>query len=121
MLSKSGVSQSSLILCYANTNSLQSCLTLCNPMDCRPLGFSIHEDSPSNNTGVGCHALLQGILDKKKLPLTTSLFPRKKIKVPSTTYSFYPLPSGNQFDINFLDLSTGVNLHIYLITCTKNF
>ena len=24
------------------TNSLQSCLTLCNPMGYRPLGFSVH-------------------------------------------------------------------------------
>ena len=27
-------------LCYAT--SLQSCLTLCNPIDCRPLGSSVH-------------------------------------------------------------------------------
>ena len=39
---------------------LQSCLTLCNPMDCNPPGFSVHGDSPGKNTGVGCHALLQG-------------------------------------------------------------
>ena len=39
----------------------QSCLTFCNPMDCSPPGSSIHEDSPGKNTGVGCHALLQGI------------------------------------------------------------
>ena len=24
-------------------------------------GFSVHGDSPGKNTGVGCHALLQGI------------------------------------------------------------
>ena len=39
----------------------QSCLTLCNPMDCSPPGSSVHEDSPGKNTGVGCHALLRGI------------------------------------------------------------
>ena len=39
----------------------QSCLTLCNPMDCSPPGSSVHGDSPVKNTGVGCHALLQGI------------------------------------------------------------
>ena len=39
----------------------QSCLTLCNPMDCRPPGSSVHGNSSSKNTGVGCHALLQGI------------------------------------------------------------
>ena len=26
-----------------------------------PLGFSVRQDSPGENTGVGCHALLQGI------------------------------------------------------------
>ena len=39
----------------------QSCSTLCDPMDCSPPGSSIHEDSPGKNTGVDCHALLQGI------------------------------------------------------------
>ena len=40
---------------------LQSCPTLCDPMDCSPPGFSVHGDSPGKNTGVGYHALLQGI------------------------------------------------------------
>ena len=39
----------------------QSCLTLHNPMDCSPPGSSVHGDSPGQNTGVGCHFLLQGI------------------------------------------------------------
>ena len=39
----------------------QSCLTLCSPTDCSSPGFSVHRDSPGKNTGVGCHALLQGI------------------------------------------------------------
>ena len=39
----------------------QSCLTLCDPMDCGPPGSSVHGDSPGKNTGVGCHALLKGI------------------------------------------------------------
>ena len=30
-------------------------------MDCSPSGSSVHGDSPGKNTGVGCHALLQGI------------------------------------------------------------
>ena len=41
---------------------LQSCLTLRDPMDCSPPGSSVHGDSPGKSTGVGCHALLQGIL-----------------------------------------------------------
>ena len=39
----------------------QSCLTLCEPIDCNLPGSSVHGDSPGKNTGVGCHALLEGI------------------------------------------------------------
>ena len=39
----------------------QSCPTICDPMNCSPPGSSVHGDSPGKNTGVGCHALLQGI------------------------------------------------------------
>ena len=39
----------------------QSCLTPCDPKDCSLTGSSAHGDSPGKNTGVGCHALLQGI------------------------------------------------------------
>ena len=39
----------------------QSCLTFCDPMDYRLPGYSIHGDSPGKNTGVSCHALLEGI------------------------------------------------------------
>ena len=36
-------------------------VVLCNPMACSPPGSSVPGDSPGKNTGVGCHALLQGI------------------------------------------------------------
>ena len=39
----------------------QSCLTLCDPMDCDWPGSSVHGDSSSKPAGVGCHAFLQGI------------------------------------------------------------
>ena len=39
----------------------QPCPTLCNSMACSPPGSSVHGDSPGKDTGVGCHALLQGI------------------------------------------------------------
>ena len=39
----------------------QSCPTLCNLVDYSPPGSSVHGDSPGKNTGVGYHALLQGI------------------------------------------------------------
>ena len=34
---------------------------LCNPMDCRLPGSSVHGDSLGKSTGVGCHGRLQGI------------------------------------------------------------
>ena len=39
----------------------RSCLTLCDPVDCNRPGSSVHGESPGKNTGVNCHALLQGI------------------------------------------------------------
>ena len=39
----------------------QSCPTLRKAKDCSPPGASVHRDFPGKNTGVGCHALLQGI------------------------------------------------------------
>ena len=46
---------------------LQSCPTLCDPMDSSLPGSSVHGDSPGKNTGVGCCALLQGILPTQGL------------------------------------------------------
>ena len=40
--------------------------TLCSPINCSPSGSSIHGDSPGKNTGVGCPALLQGILSTQR-------------------------------------------------------
>ena len=37
------------------------CLTLCDPMDCSPPGFSVHGILQARTLGVGCHFLLQGI------------------------------------------------------------
>ena len=42
---------------------------LCDPMDCSPLGSSVHGDSPGKNTGVGCYALLQRIFPTQGLKL----------------------------------------------------
>ena len=50
-----------LSLCAVLCLVVQACPTLCNSMDCSPPGSSLHGDSPGKNTGVGCHALLQGI------------------------------------------------------------
>ena len=39
--------------------SLQSCLTLFDPMDGSPPVSSVRGDSPGNNSGMDCHFLLQ--------------------------------------------------------------
>ena len=57
-----------LRLCWAVlSHSVLSDSSLCNPMDCSPPGFSVHEDSPGKNIGVGCHAILQGIFPTQGL------------------------------------------------------
>ena len=45
----------------------QSCLTLCNPMDCSPAGSYVHGNFPGKKTGVGFHFLLQGIFPTQGL------------------------------------------------------
>ena len=48
-------------ICVLCTESLQSCLTLCNATDYSLPGSSVHGILQAKNTGEGCHALLQGI------------------------------------------------------------
>ena len=38
------------VLCLVS----QSCLTLCDHVDCSLPGSSVHGDSPGKNTGMGC-------------------------------------------------------------------
>ena len=49
----------------AAAKSLQSCPTLCDPIDRTPPG-SHSWDSPGKNTGVGCHFLLQCMKGKSE-------------------------------------------------------
>ena len=53
---------------------LQSCLTLYDPMVYSLPASSVHGDSPGKNTGVGCHALLQGIFPTQGSNLSFSHF-----------------------------------------------
>ena len=50
----------------------QSCATLCDPF-CSLPGSSVHGEFPGKNTGMGCHALLQGILDPGIEPRSPTL------------------------------------------------
>ena len=45
----------------------QPYLTLWDAMDCSPPGSTVHGDSPGENTGVGCHTLLEGIFPTQGL------------------------------------------------------
>ena len=55
----------------AAAKSLQSCPTLCDPIDGSPPG-SPPWDSPGKNTGVGCHFLLQYMKVKSESEVTQS-------------------------------------------------
>ena len=55
----------------AAAKSLQSCPTLCDPIDGSPPG-SHSWDSPGRNTGVGCHFLLQRMKVKSEREVTQS-------------------------------------------------
>ena len=61
------------LLSAAAAKSLQSCPTLCDPIDGSPPG-SCPWDSPGKNTGVGCHFLLQCMKVKVKLLSRVRLF-----------------------------------------------
>ena len=48
-------------------------------MDCSAPGFSAHKDSPGKNTGVNCHAHLQGIFREQELNLHLSYLLHKQV------------------------------------------
>ena len=61
----------------AAVKSLQSCPTLCDPIDGSPPGSPRPWDSPGKNTGVGCHFFLQS----------------RKVKSESEVIQSYSIPS----------------------------
>ena len=77
---------------------------LCNAMDCSAPGSSVHGNFPGKNTGVGCHALLQGIFPSHRsnmhllgllywqagsLPLVPSLKPSLCLKCGAISHLFW--------------------------------
>ena len=76
-----------------HVQSLQLCLTLCDRIDCSPPGPSVHGDSPGKNTGVGCHALLQGIFPTQGLnPGLLCLLHRHMDSLPLVPPGKHPAP-----------------------------
>ena len=58
---------------FSAAKSLQSCPTLCNPIDSsQPTRLPSPRDSPGKNTGVGCHFLLQCMKVKSESEVTQS-------------------------------------------------
>ena len=88
-----GVHDSAIASIYVLCLVGQSRPTLCDPMECSPPGFSVHKDSPGKNTGVDCHALLQGIFPTQGsnpgLPLAGRFFTLWVIGKPASIYSIY--------------------------------
>ena len=56
----------------AAAKSLQSCPTLCYPIDGSPPGSACPWDFPGKNTGVGCHFLLQCVKVKSESEVAQS-------------------------------------------------
>ena len=52
-------------------HAVASVVSLCKPMGCSPPCSSVHGDSPGKNTGVCCHALLQGIFPHPGIELVS--------------------------------------------------
>ena len=66
------VSDASQYAAAAAAKSLQSCPTLCDPIDGSPPGSPHPWDSPGKNTGVGCLFLLQCIKVKSEREVAQS-------------------------------------------------
>ena len=63
---KNTVFHCSIIISILYNKLPQLYSTLCDPVDCSPPGSSVHGDSAGKkNTGVGCHAFLQGIFQPR--------------------------------------------------------
>ena len=69
----------------------QSCLTLCDPVDCMPL---CPRNSPGKNTGVGHHSLLQGDLPDPGIEPRSMLswFSSNLSRHSSSSFIVLPLP-----------------------------
>ena len=90
----------------------QSCLTLCDPMDCSPQGLSVHGDSPGKNTELGCHSLIQGIFPTQELNL--DLPHCRQILYHTRGIQLFPIWSANFFIQMFIgDSWLGMGLLIW--------
>ena len=97
---------------------LQSCPTLCDPIDRGPPGSPRPWDSPGKNTGVGCHFLLQCMKVKSESEAAQSC---PTLATPWTAAHQAPPSMGfsrqeywSQVPLPSLEESLGVHKYIYI-------
>ena len=73
--------------------ALQPCPTLCDPTGLQPASSSVHGDSPGKNTGISCHALLQGIVPAQEWNTPPGDLPNPGIEPRSPALQVDSLPS----------------------------
>ena len=62
-------------ICLCVCSVPQFCLTLCDPMECKPFRLLCPWDVSGKNSGMGCHFLLQGIYPAQAFkPFSSSMF-----------------------------------------------
>ena len=76
-----------------HAKELQSCPNLCDPIDCRLPGSSVHSDFPGKNTGVDCHALLQRIFLTQGSNLQSPVTPASQVEFFTTEPPGKPPPN----------------------------
>ena len=98
---------------WCESKVAQSCLTLCDPMDCSSSGSW---NSPGKNTGVGCHFLPQGIFpiqgSNPCLPSCRQILDRLNHQGSPRDlkgYAVSTLPALSQWNSKSLDDSTSVD------------
>ena len=87
-IQKPKIMASSPIAAATAAKSLQSCPTLCDPIDRSPAGSPV-PDFPGKSTGVGCHCLLCLLIHKVNL-----LCPEGRIRIGSRIDDFYIIALG---------------------------
>ena len=75
----------------------QSCLTVCNLVDCSPARLLYPCESPDKNTGVSSHSLLQGNLPNPRIEprypaLQAYSLPSELPRKPHTYFDLIPSP-----------------------------
>ena len=101
------------------TKSLQSCLTLCNPMDCSPPGSSVHGDSSGKNIVVGCHALLQEDLPNPGMKPVSLMSPALAGGFFTGSTTWEDLFYGKHLQILFWKMAHG-KYRLFVLCCSSS-